>query len=532
MVARVLLLWALCMRACLCLDVSPSHLRPTEPFDIGFGLDIDEAIDPAANSDPLLRRLHYDALDDRSKGLHEFTPIQNTIGQSQTQYYSFNVNTSSGLGEYYEFLIFLTGNICSQPDNMEANDTLLAVYYSFNLSMFSNFEIGQMVLYENGYFQALADVPVTPNSVLDDLVLYIAVRAPENTNSLAAWMYEIGVSQNDLVFQWDDRTWASLVDTDLHSALIVTGNLTASGDDFNASEANSTHSRYSLFIYDYEYRDLFRQLNNSWCAVRNGPALMSTSQFESSYTTRGGGLQQQFFVLGLNALTKYVAYLVSNFGGSKFGGAVYQPFTFETMEEGPCQLIFGLDFCDQVAYSAPMSVDDDLGQVRAKYDNHARDTYANFSKALDQIDCDTTNDAVFSPIRTCNDCKTSYKNWLCSVLIPRCSTRDIEGYKRREVNDSRSDFINEEIAPLAGYFEILPCVNVCEAIVRDCPSAFGFLCPTRNDSVRLSYYWDDNSEYPSCNYVGSRQLLPSAAVRAIGRVWPALAAAALVVMGV
>ena len=132
-------------------------------FDVGFDLDINEAIEPSGHIDSFLQRVDRD---DKSKGLHEFTPIQNTIGQSQTQYYSFNVNTSSGLGEYYEFLIFLTGNICSQPLNVKENETSLAVYYSFNLSMFSNFEIGQMVLYENGYFQALADVPVAANSVM------------------------------------------------------------------------------------------------------------------------------------------------------------------------------------------------------------------------------------------------------------------------------------------------------------------------------------------------------------------------------
>lgn len=480
-------------------------------FDVGFDLDINEAIEPSDHLDSFLQRVDRG---DKSKGLHEFTPIQNTIGQSQTQYYSFNVNTSSGLGEYYEFLIFLTGNICDQPLNVQENETSLAVYYSFNLSMFSNFEIGQMVLYKNGYFQALADVPVSANKESDDLVLYIAVRAPQNTNTLAVWSYEIGVSQNDLVFQWDDRTWASLVDTDGHSALIVTGNLTTK-DNFNASSANATESRYSLFIYDYQYRDLFKQLNNSWCAVKNGPALMSTSQFQRSYTTRGGALQQQFYVEGLNSSTKYMAYLVSNFGGNKFGGAVYQPFTFETMDEGPCLLLYDLSFCDQVAYSVPVPYGQLKEQVRDTYDNYAREVYANFSKGMDQISCETTDDAIFSPVRSCNDCRDSYKNWLCSVVIPRCSTRDLKGYKLREVNNSRSDFINQEIAPLDPYFEVLPCVNVCQAIVRDCPADFGFMCPTKNSSISLSYYWDEGGEFPTCNYVGDVRSTVSAGARAI-----------------
>ena len=86
----------------------------------------------------------------------------------------------------------------------------LTVYYSFNSSMFSNFELGEMSHFENGYFQALERVPISSDDI--DTVLYIAVRAPESTNKSAIWNYEVGVSQNDLVFQWDDRSWASLVD--------------------------------------------------------------------------------------------------------------------------------------------------------------------------------------------------------------------------------------------------------------------------------------------------------------------------------
>ena len=129
---------------------------------------------------------------------------------------------------------------------------------------------------------------------------------------MSIWNYEVGVSQNDLVFQWDDRSWASLVDTDEDSALIVTGNLTGSHLT-NYSSMNATKSKYSLYIYSYDYRDYFKELNSSWCAIRNGPALFSTSYFESSFTDRGGGLQQQFYVPGLNSSTKYIAYLISDF---------------------------------------------------------------------------------------------------------------------------------------------------------------------------------------------------------------------------
>lgn len=453
-----------------------------------------------------------------STGLQEFEPIRNTIIQSETQYYSFRINTTDGLGHYYEFLIFLSGNICSQPDNVYDNQTNIAVYYSFNASMFQDFSLGQMKLFQNGYFQALAEAPLESinnddstgenNPDNDFSILYIGVRAPENTNRTAQWSYQIGVSQNDLVFQWDDRTWAQVIDTDSDSALITTGNLTAPND---MELLNITKSQYSLHIYSYDYVNYFNQLNSSWCAIRKGPALYSRHDIETSYTNRLGFLQQQFYVTGLNASTKYIAYLLSDFKGSTYGGAVYRPFEIETMDNDACQLIYDLQFCDKVSYSVPASSSLlSISDLKSLYDEQAEAYYTNFTKALDQIACNTTDDAEFSPMKTCQDCANMYKEWLCSVTIPRCSTRNQTGYIFRDKNESRNDFLNDIVQPQP-YFEILPCIDVCNAMVRDCPADFGFFCPTKDYFIEKSYYWwDPDSEWPSCNYYNTNLLTSNA----------------------
>ena len=49
---------------------------------------------------------HFTPRGQSSEGLQEFTPIRDTIIQSETKYYSFSVNTQSGLGDFYELLIF------------------------------------------------------------------------------------------------------------------------------------------------------------------------------------------------------------------------------------------------------------------------------------------------------------------------------------------------------------------------------------------------------------------------------------------
>ena len=464
---------------------------------------------------------------DDSDYLHEFKPISNTIVQSQLQYYSFNVNASTGLGEYYQYLVFITGNICTQDYNTAASaNHSLTVYYSFNSTMFTILEVGQMAHFEDGYFQALTDVALL---LTGTAVLYIAVQAPESTNTSATWSYMIGVSQNDLVFQYDDESFVSVVDTDHESALIVTGNLTAPSGASGQANYNASLSVYQLYVYSYENKDLFADTSSSWCAIRNGPALFASTNYITSYTSRGGGLYQQFLVTGLNASTKYVGYLVSDFGGvdsnAQYGGAVYQQFQFDTMSTEACALIYDLEFCDQVAYSVPaLTLDDaetklDLGMM---YDNRAKSLYGNFSKALDQIACNTTGDAIFSPIRTCDDCKQLYKDWLCSVTIPRCSSRNITGYLHRSANESRNAFIDEEVVPPLDYFEVLPCVNVCYAVVRDCPAVFGFVCPRKNNSIKMSYYWDTGSEYGSCNYVGHYAVVESGAGILLVATWVVL----------
>lgn len=466
---------------------------------------------------------------DSSKGLHEFTPILNSIVQSELQYYSFNVNSSTGLGEYYQYLVFITGNICSQNRNQDASaNKTLSVYYSFNALMFQNLALGQMSSFENGYLQALTDVAIQKGG---ESILYIAVQAPESTNTSDTWLYELGVSQNDLVFQYDNESFVEVVDTDHESALIVTGNLTVGHNDMTSY--NASQSTYQLYVYAYEYKDLFDATNSSWCAVRSGPALFATTSFVTSYTTRGGGLHQEFLVTGLNASSKYVGYLLSDFRGSGFGGAVYKQFEFETMSTDACALIYDLEFCDQVGYSVPaLSLEEYLSKSDLKqlYDDRAKALYTNFSKAMQQIACNTTDDAIYSPIRTCDDCRTLYKDWLCSVTIPRCSTRNNTGYIHREANQSRNSFIDDEVVPPLSYFEVLPCVNVCQAVVRDCPADFGFVCPTRNKSIQLSYYWDTSDEYASCNYVGVYAVSDSGARALQVATWVVLVASVAAMM--
>jgi calcium channel MID1 len=157
-----------------------------------------------------------------------------------------------------------------------------------------------------------------------------------------------------------------------------------------------------------------------------------------------------------------------------------------------------LDFCDEVAYAVPSSFkfkfDDD--KLRALYDTQAKDYFQNFSNSLDQVACDAPATSKYSLARTCDDCRRDYKNWLCSVLIPRCEdwTAPDRWLQMRNVNSpigninnettdnvdpaarerfgyskSRNPMIDTDIQP-GPYKEVLPCVDMCFDIVRSCPS--------------------------------------------------------------
>lgn len=159
------------------------------------------------------------------------------------------------------------------------------------------------------------------------------------------------------------------------------------------------------------------------------------------------------------------------------------------------------------------------------YDDFAKTMYANFEKAMQQIPCEAPVTARYSLARTCDDCKVAYKNWLCTVAIPRCedlsstnanalirnaqqefpngtkldgsfvnNLRETEG---PGVLFSRHSWVDEVIAP-GPYKEILPCDDLCYQIVQSCPASMGFKCPVPDDD-NFKFSYAQRSE-EACNF--------------------------------
>lgn len=180
----------------------------------------------------------------------------------------------------------------------------------------------------------------------------------------------------------------------------------------------------------------------------------------------------------------------------------------------------------------------ELAQV---YDRYAKTMYSHFQKIMMQIPCETDSTSKYSLVRDCDDCKRAYKNWLCTVSIPRCEDftsssgsaiirnagqpfpngsmlpdKEIEKYSPFSYhNNSRNQFIDKEIAP-GPYKEVLPCEDLCYEVVQSCPASIGFKCPRPWYPGFESSYGrrNDQSDVVSCNAPGEARTRFSAATTA------------------
>lgn len=519
-----------------------SLVAASSPFEeFGFGL---EAQNLTVRSDEYGEGMAKSSGILNPDNIYEWTPIAGNISAGERNVFVFTVNmnsTGTGFLPTYEILIFLSGNICQQPNDI--GDRVLRVSYSFNESVTTNSSVGQHTTFQNGYMQALAVSPLTvsdSNATAEYSYLYVVVEPVDTKTNLPLtadayssddiWEYKLSISENDLVYQWDTRPWLDVLDTDYNSALLATGNVTADAQQFSNISIYDI-SLYDLYVYSFEDSlKLASNLNISLCAVTGGPYLVSSvdsnqtkgedHQLEEtdlrigkSLTNRRGTVQEQFYITGLNSSSTYVAYLTKKIGKkgnlSDVGGVLFSKQLFTTRDSNSCSLIFGLNFCYGVAYSVPSPsiAPNNKTLIAGTYDHIAESLYANFSKALQIIACDSELDARYSPIRSCKDCATSYRNWLCGVTIPRCTNTKSEYYVHRDEGENRNDYLDDYLTPIDDYYEILPCIDMCYAIARDCPSDFGFSCPSMDEKKigPQSSYSFFNPDYPldTCNFIGN-----------------------------
>ncbi|KAI2473725.1 stretch-activated Ca2+-permeable channel component-domain-containing protein [Annulohypoxylon bovei var. microspora] len=383
-----------------------------------------------------------------------------------------------------------------------------------------------------------------------DRDIYMSISAPsvssEFFDTTKQYNFELVASTDEYYFSYhDDQTETDLVwvDSDATAALLQTNYLT------NTSDQVLTTMPYVIFAHN-QNNVVINGMRNSYCGLSSYAQIRNLDDGSSGMITMGlknGGdknlTRQEFYITGLNASSNYTGIIARAPGtnsqkrqassSSTGGGIVFQPANFTTKPDGTCTFIFNMTFCDQTQYAVPGNLTNfPNGTVLAEfYDNYTRTMYDNFDKVMQQVPCETSSIAQYSLARDCDDCKAAYKNWICSVAVPRCedfSSPDryylqirniaspfangsfvnqslIDRYgEKLAYNSSRNPIIDETVQP-GPYKELLPCEDLCYELVRSCPSSMGFSCPRPVNQFGFSnsYGRDFGSGSLSCNYPGS-----------------------------
>ncbi|CDR40142.1 CYFA0S04e04478g1_1 [Cyberlindnera fabianii] len=488
-----------------------------DPLDLEYSAHLEQNIQPM-NTGPRVRNSHLeleeralpikhdDALDGNVVSIAdlEIQSVSLRPGQESSIYaFDFTTETSNFITSFY-----LSANVGEYPIDDVKSWTAAEMKEYFGMRFYVNStKFSYMETFKEGY---TSDIAYFTNKLEAlDGVLYVQPYFHANStlfNDTDNFVLEFAISEAHIAFQWDNGTMTNLVDADDDSAVFLSSvmNTTVQPESYWLNHSSSIH----VHVFDIEGYRRLQGLTRSWLAVTDSVPVVEDSSIERIFTTSKGELQEQFVISGLNASTVYYVIFTESFGSGEQGGVVYSAIEIVTQKEGSCELIFGLDFCDNVAYSVPQSYefakDKNRTALKLLYDNYASSVYQNFSYAMQQISCDAESDSRYSPIATCQDCHNSYKNWLCGVLIPRCATTPNDYFMARSAGEMRTEQLSSMINPPSDWYEVLPCIDMCHAIVRDCPSDFSFSCPQDSSSILQSYsYWDDDSSFDTCNNVGN-----------------------------
>ncbi|KAL2266559.1 hypothetical protein VTJ83DRAFT_5911 [Remersonia thermophila] len=388
-----------------------------------------------------------------------------------------------------------------------------------------------------------------------DSEVYLGVHAPDlPEGTKGGFSFLIAASTDEYYYSYEGDTVDDLylVDSDSQGAILMTRDLMDSPDPVKEQQIMGTQP-YSLFAHNAA-DPAINGVRRSYCGLKTYAHMAITTDGRSSemvktiVTKRGktNMPKQQFFFTGLNASSEYVAILARGTRSAgdlakrqaqgERGSLVFRETTFRTKSDhGNCAIIVDLAFCDQVAYAVPSNPNFGNSTKLAQfYDDYAATMYANFNKSLAQIACEAPPSQRYSLSRNCTDCAAAYKDWLCSVAIPRCEDFDNQaGYLQPRAvfqpfpdgstltpeelsaanvrnttlfTASRNPLIDEVVKP-GPYKELLPCDDVCYKLVQSCPAAMGFSCPVPGDiGFKGNYGQHTPGGGLTCNFPGSAHL--------------------------
>ncbi|WWC69498.1 uncharacterized protein I206_103440 [Kwoniella pini CBS 10737] len=296
---------------------------------------------------------------------------------------------------------------------------------------------------------------------------------------------------------------------DLSSDSMISGNSTLS-------------SNLTLYVVptNSDNSPTLNQLEYSQCAISLAvnatgsiaeKLIIKTEEPQWSAVDNDEGYRQYWVIGDLQANTNYTTWL------KDVNGVWSGPMWFNTKADSfPCQLVLPTSICPSIAYSAPLPVNStststssgdlisDTSPVQSLPDELVSILTTNLEAFSTSLLSQACGRDLFSHVSTCSNCFSSYRNWLCHIIIPRCSNPSIINSNssldsdsdltindfpnpiiiHRTLNQSRND--NSDLVEYE-YDEILPCLSICNIVDRKCPVNLGFRCPKRKQNANESY---------------------------------------------
>lgn len=405
--------------------------------------------------------IHYTVLEDG--GI-----VVDTLAPGDVKYYSMDVSNSTNT------VYYVSGNLYNISGDSD---------YGADVTVFVGYDEGfDGPLINATFFRGLW------NYYFDDVKaghqqMYFAVAAPSTKG--ASWGYLFSMLKNASIFNVYKRNGLLIEDYDLLLALFTLEGLIPNGS-FDRLNEPVENFHYKLIFFTENQLDDLVYLNELFLAVvgadhveMNQTILVTSRGIWGSETA---GWQFQIYVDGLETGGMYLGYMAyyNDPDDALQGGRLYRSFAFNTSIYDNCRLIYNLSLCLEVAYSVPVLVNNngdgvDLVELAREYDRSVLPYWEGFTYALQQASCDAPNDEKYLVFSTCDNCASSYKAWLCSTMIPRCSDRMLEGYFPVDANST----VNSTTLEAAmDYIQVPPCIDMCHSMVKYCPSAlFLFICP-------------------------------------------------------
>ncbi|KAI1776074.1 stretch-activated Ca2+-permeable channel component-domain-containing protein [Hypoxylon cercidicola] len=447
--------------------------------------------------------------------------------------------------------LWISANTCEQPWPVSPAQTTVAppqltLYVSTSAD---NMSPGPLADANSQKATAFTEGAVMFNLSVDRDV-YFSISAPNVSSdyfdTTKQYNFQLVASTEQYYYSYDTKADDDLiwVDSDARAALLQTKYLT------NSSDQEISTLPYIIFAHNQD-NVIINGMRNSYCGLSHYAQIRNLDDGSSGQVTMGlkkSGEQnltrQEFYISGLNASSNYIGILArapvesvtkrQDDNSGIGGGIVFQPTTFDTKPDGACTFIFNLTLCSETQYAVPGNARNfpDGTALASFYENYTQTMWDYFDKVMQQVPCETSSTAKYSLARDCDDCKTAYKNWLCSVAIPRCedfSTPDRDSLQMRNIaapfpngsmvdqnlipdfdnvknlmafNSSRNPSIDQVVQP-GPYKELLPCDDLCYELVQSCPASMGFTCPRPGSGYSFNASYGRKNGSLSCNYPGS-----------------------------